>query len=167
MPPNNLAVLLIDMQPFFLYFLEKWRKYFLIENQAAVLRLCAAYDIPVAVLEFKGGGETISCLNEIAKRARRNSTFYKCCDDGFKSPELNETLLQWSINILLLMGINAPYCVKETAASALRSGYRIATAGDLIGNMEGDRTEYTSWYMRNGIYRPTYPELLKDLGFTY
>lgn len=52
-------------------------------------------------------------------------------NDVFASGEL-DTMLSESVNIVL-MGMSARYCVKETVTSALARGHRIHTSFDMIG----------------------------------
>lgn len=145
------AVILVDMQCHFIGQIRHSAKSSLIKNQQRILQSCQENDIPICVLEYIGSGETISRLAKKLKCVPRVRTIKKCHDDGFRDTELDRVLENWGVSNILLMGINAEYCVKETAKSALKHGYRIMTAPGLIsGSAQHDPTDCIEWYTRNG-----------------
>ncbi len=151
----SLAVLLIDMQPSFLGKISKKKKVGLVSRQIEVIRECARLDVPLIVLEYRNQGDTlIELMNEV-RLVPRNQLIIKLYDDGFEGTDLNRILKGFSVKTLVLMGVNASYCVKKTALSAVGLGYKIITGDYLIDNTcrccrhrEKDR----GWYMTNGVF---------------
>lgn len=145
------AVILIDMQCGFMNQLRQNTRSALIKNQQSVIMVCRVADIPICVLEYIDHGETISKLTKKLKCVPRVKTIQKFHDDGFRDTELGSVLENWGVRNILLMGINAEYCVKETAKSALKRGYSIMTAPGLIsGSVHHDPTDCIKWYKQNG-----------------
>lgn len=148
---GKIAILLIDMQVHFVPKVREDRKPSLIDAQKQILAYCAEHDVPVCIVEFAGYGETISDLQEILTKIPRAKIVEKYEDDAFSNPELKQTLSTWGVNMLLLMGINADYCVKKTATSAIRNKFRILTASSLIsGQREHSEDDSIGWYAANG-----------------
>jgi len=148
---GKIAVVLIDMQVRFVPNVREDRKPSLIDSQKKILAYCAEHDVPVCIVEFAGYGETISDLHEILKKIPRTKIVEKYEDDAFSNPELKQTLSTWGVNTLLLMGINADYCVKKTAASAIQNKFRILTAPSLIsGQRKHSKDDSIEWYAANG-----------------
>jgi len=135
--PENLAVLLIDMQSGFINTEEK-RK--LIPNQISVLNQCFKKEIPVIIVEFEGEGKTDDALLKVVENNHTSAChkITKSVNDAFSEKELNNLLKKIKAKTLLLMGINACACVFETAVTAKRKGYELITSEDLIaGYCEG------------------------------
>lgn len=144
------TVVLIDMQEDFIRNLRVGVEN-LIKNQIKILRNCAMYDIPCAVLEYVGYGSTASVLAEELHSIRRCVTFPKQSNSGFLNFALDPKLKLWGSSRLLLMGINAEYCVRATAWDAIRNGYEIVTAPELIsGRPQDDPNDCINWYRENG-----------------
>ena len=149
----NLTVLLIDMQPRLLSLVREKEK--LIENQIEIIRWCAKEDIPLVVLEFEGAGETIDVLRKEIEKVPRVKTIQKKHDDGFTSQKLEKQLKIFDSKTLLLMGINADYCVKETAIGAMKKGFVIATSNALISGWRVHSSDNSlPFYKENGIVFP-------------
>ncbi len=145
------AVLLVDMQTDFVRLLRKGSLNKLLPNQIAVIRQCAAFDIPVVVLEYEKCGITIPKLMREVKKVPRFVSVTKKLDSGFSKKELSVQLMRWKCRKLLLTGINAEFCVLSTATDALRSGYSIVTSPQLIaGRPQHAKDDCISWYAKNG-----------------
>jgi len=159
---EGLAILLIDMQDFYI---DNDEKRELIPRQISALRLCEN-NIPLVVLEYNHRGETTNILKREIKNLPQKNVIWmkKYWNDGFKDTGLHERLQKRGIQTLLLMGINAGFCVYATAKSALSYGYRIVTCGDLIAGYEGKSQTYCTgpeWYIENGVYAINHEVLLK------
>jgi len=150
--PHKVAALLVDMQRFFLRDLEVGVEASLIAAQKEIIRYCAQADIPLFVLEYNDEGRTIGELRHEIARVPQTKTIIKKHDDGFKRTALDECLQEFSITHLLLMGVNASFCVRDTARSALRRGYQIITADHLIANCKCDICDVLNkdreWYQK-------------------
>ena len=72
-------------------------------------------------------------------------------NDGFSGTDLKDTLEKMGAKRLLLMGINSDSCVRETADSALKFGFKIVTSKDVIASRN---TNGIFWYKRNGGVLP-------------
>ncbi len=158
--PANLGVLLIDMQDRFVQGLAREGAAKIISHQVKVLDYCREHDVPVFVLEFYGCGETIHPLSDHVSRLRRKECIIKRYNDGFYDTLLSARLQAEEIKTLLLMGINASYCVKRTAAGAINNGFSIMTSGQLIAdNRISEFGSAIKWYQRNGQYHNNYQML--------
>lgn len=148
---GNLVVLLIDMQDHFIGGDEE--KKGLIANQKSVLRFCQEKDVPVVVIEYEGEGSTTSSLlEELGKIASCNChKVVKGKDDAFDGTRLDTLLSQLHAKVLLLMGINACKCVRDTALSAIRRGYTVITSETLIAGYcpSCRRKGIARWYTEN------------------
>jgi nicotinamidase-related amidase len=128
------AALLIDMQEKFVRSLCLMDREMLVRSQTAVIRHCAAHDTPLIVLEFVDYGKTISELRTEIEEVPRASFITKSSNNGFRKTGLEEMPEMRRADSLLLMGINASYCVLATAKCAVEKRYRVITAFDLIAN---------------------------------
>lgn len=147
----NTAVLLIDMQETFVKNMRIGRAPLIIERQIQILRHCAQVDIPVAVLEFSLKGRTISVLRKTLHTVPRVRVFKKRTDSGFENKNLKKQLEDWQVQNLILMGINAQFCVKATAQDALKNGFAISTSPDLISGQSNHAIhDDIAWYRANG-----------------
>jgi len=144
---NDVAVLLIDMQDYFLN--EEKRK--LIPNQIAVIKECKKNDVPIVVLEYSGCGETTSELQKELKGVSNCHKLIKSSDSAFGSTRIDNLLRQLKAKTLLLMGINACACVLETGKDAVRNGYEVVTSDMIIGGYcpSCGKSNPDSWYEKN------------------
>jgi nicotinamidase-related amidase len=156
---GNWAVLLIDMQPRFLQRLDEIKRENLIAHQMSVIRCCADYDIPVILVEYNitdteydiedNEEPTVEILLKAAEAVPRREKITKKTADAFTYPYLLSHLRYWGVDGVVLMGVYASYCVRITAESALRKGFKIATAKELIADQDGKVD--LCWYRRNGL----------------
>lgn len=158
---GNLAVLLIDMQEWFLLGIEYEEKHREIPYQLEVLEYCKNKDIPVFVLEYKDCGSTIKILKDKVDSLEKKTYITKPYDDGFVKTDLAEQLRKNEIATVLLMGINASACVLNTAAGAVMAGFKVMTSDDLIADPKSyGLNESIEWYRSNGVYKDDYKDLL-------
>jgi len=156
---NSLAVIIVDMQEYFLEDLEEEDRNRIIENQINIIHWCAKNNCPIVVLEYYQRGPTIGILKEKLKRVPRVKTVIKRDDNGFEGTKLNRVLNKLRVKTLLLVGINANACVRSTACGGKKNGFNIATSESLIANDSGRPIDQV-WFEKNTIYEPTVPELL-------
>lgn len=148
---NYDAAILVDMQTRFVSALRKGALPRLISSQTTILNQCIESDKPVAVLEYKcsDGVETIPELASLLEKVPRSEVIRKSNNDGFIDTNLHKILRSWEVKHLLLMGINAEYCVLSTTKSALLLGFKVITAPCLIaGPDHHDPKDCISWYKR-------------------
>ncbi len=164
---NKLAVILVDMQDFFLKKVTKENRKRIIPNQIKVINFCEKYKIPLIVLEYKRRGDTTKILREKIKRLPHTEIVVKEHNSGFRGTNLAEILEEIKVRNILLMGINASGCVQDTAIGALYRGYKILTASTVIASFsERDRSLATSkkWYSKSGRYFENTNDLLKYIA---
>jgi nicotinamidase-related amidase len=167
--PNGLAVVLIDMQPYFIQNTLPADFARMLTAQQRLLRTCTQYEIPVAVVENEGNGCTISLLQEQIRQLPLKERISKRNWNGFLDTNLMETLRSWNSQSLCFSGVYAKECVKETIESAITLGYHISTAEDLIApyypednSKKPPSRDYLLWYRRKGTYYPSCEEMLKS-----
>lgn len=169
---NSVAILLIDMQDYFLKGIDPAEKEKEIPYQIEVLDYCKKNEIPVFILEYKDYGSTTSILREKLNELTDKTYIIKLNENGFIDTDLADRLNQKGVKNLLLMGINASACVLNTAKGALESGYTIMVSKDLIADRPPsnqwqfywDFNESIDWYKKNGIYQDNYKDLLKIIS---
>lgn len=150
----NIATLLIDMQLPFIGELRSGSLDRILPYQLDTLAYCAEHDIPVVVIEYIGEGSTHRELRDVLRMVPRRFRVRKRCNDGFSTMMLERALNRWRIDTLFLMGINAAYCVKATASTALKRGFKIATSADVIAGAREDNHPHDDdigWYNTEGI----------------
>lgn len=134
---KNIAVLMIDMQDFFLKNLDDESRSVLVRNQGEVLDFCLKKNVPVFVFEYKAGGvlrgPTTKVLLEKLKRLSQR-VIVKDNNSAFVGTKLEELLKESKVKTILLLGINANGCVQDTAMGAIRRGYKVVTSSDLIAS---------------------------------
>ncbi|MEK6899693.1 MAG: isochorismatase family protein [Nanoarchaeota archaeon] len=163
-PPRDLGVLLIDMQPTFLEKLDLYKSRQMINYQSKVLDYCVEQDLPVFVLEFLGCGKTIRSLSRKMSPLKRIKKITKRNDDGFKKTSLAADLSVEGIRTVMLMGVYASYCIRDTAIGAIDNGFDITTSRMLIADpfsLEHEFKESIKWYKEYGQYNDNYAKLLK------
>lgn len=154
---GSVAVLIVDMQTEFLKDLARGARQILVSAQVQVIGECAERDIPVIVLEFdkRYHGSTVAPIMNALRRVPRVFRLSKDRNDGFTNKDLQTTLEELGIGKIILMGVNATFCVRETAQSAVRKGYQILTADDLIADGSHiSAGKCAPWYEANGTFFP-------------
>ncbi len=163
---GNLAVLLIDMQDYFLEDISSEEKAREIPYQLDVLDYCKEKSIPVFVLEYKDSGPTIKVLKDKVDSLEKKTYITKSHDNGFIGTNLAEQLKEYSIDTLLLMGVNATACVVDTAYGALKEGFNIMTSKELIADPPYFRSldEGVRWYSVYGVHMDSYKDILDTIS---
>jgi len=157
---DETAVLLIDMQERFVCMLWRHTRRRLVKAQIELLQHCARENVPLFVLQYIGDGDVIEELWEAIENVPRAQFITKNWDDGFNETNLGGYLEELRVKSLVLTGVNASFCVKKTAQTAVRLGYKIATASSLIANyamlqnlfFQDDYQLHRRWYKRNGVF---------------
>jgi nicotinamidase-related amidase len=166
---ESLAVLIIDMQDSFIK--NDPEKRGLVANQIIMLRYLKDKNVPIIIFDFVGHGETTQSLVDEIKILPVNNIYRlkKSENNAFTNPKLSTLLKEKKITTLLLMGINAAYCVWATADAAIKKGYTIITSKDLIAGYYGNDWELhcdgPEWYMENGVYVDEHNKILQHINY--
>lgn len=137
-PIGGSAVLLIDMQADFLQFAERESIDMLVQNQLELLHQERKRGSAIVVFEYLGHGPTISPLREMALTYERVKFITKTQNGGFENfspidPDNPiHVLNQWSVDHLIVAGVNGAYCVKCTVAGALKAGFSVSTSAKVV-----------------------------------
>lgn len=149
---SDVAVILIDMQPGFVSRLRRGEADRIVPSQVAVLKFCKEKNIPIVILEFFGSGSTVQTLADEIGSYDKVKIIEKNYNDGFRNTVLNAHLKLIGAKKLFLMGINADFCVRETAEGAIERGYKIITSDKVIAGMpHHSQNNSLPWYRKNGV----------------
>jgi nicotinamidase-related amidase len=168
---NTIAVIIIDMQDFFLQHFKESVCRTLISNQLKVLDLCAKKHIPLIVTEYKARGKfrgsTTHILNKKIKTIS-HVLIIKEKNSAFTKTNLDEVLKKLKIKKLFIMGINANACVQDTAISAIHKKYKVFTAKGITASASRTDLEFSQknegWYRNNCILLNSPEEALMEIG---
>jgi nicotinamidase-related amidase len=168
---SKTAIILVDMQDFFLKNFKKNVRSKLVDNQLKVLERCKKEKIPLIVLEYKTRGiyrgKTTPALSEKIKSIYHN-TIIKENNSGFTNTDLGKTLDDLKIKKLFIMGINANACVQDTAISALKRGYRVIVSKETMACAWRDGGEMSKkneeWYKENCTLLETAKEAISEIS---
>ena len=160
------VVVLIGMQDRFIAKLKPGEADRIILNQLAILKLCRQLDIPVVVSEIKKEihGATAEVLINEAKKNTRFLLMDCEHNDSFSGTKLDSYLKNFDAEAIFLMGIHDYACIKYTAETAIKKGYKIMTSDEVIAGpyyRTGDNVG--QWFEKNGICFRTvdiFPETL-------
>ncbi len=130
----DMGALIIDMQPYFLDKIEHGKRSRLLEAQIESVECLVEANIPTIVLEYDNEGETHESIKGKCGELKVCKYIAKHYDDGFRETDLKDILDHWNLSKLIVMGINASFCVKETVRNAVDNGYQVFTARQLIAN---------------------------------
>ncbi|MDP2908028.1 MAG: isochorismatase family cysteine hydrolase [Nanoarchaeota archaeon] len=158
---DKLAVLVIDMQDFWLSEIDEKELETELPYQTEVLNYCDKNNIPVFVIEYKNCGPTTAYLSNKLKDMPKKEYITKTNRSAFERTNLEEKLKASGVDTLILMGVYASHCVKGTAEGALDAGFYIITSKDLIADdKHNNKKESIEWYKEKGVYKDSYKELL-------
>jgi len=88
--------------------------------------------------------------------------FTKSAADAFSNPQLLAHLRQREIGELALAGVMAEACVRATAKSALRHGFRVTLLADAVESRHEWKKRAAFWYLRRkGVTIQTCAEFLE------
>lgn len=168
MNDKHIAVLLIDMQKYFVAKLRPGSHRRMINQQVKVIEACIRFDIPLFIIEVSPErlGKTIAKLLRKVRRVPRSYFISKKHSSAFynPTPDIEHLLQELEIKKLVVMGINADYCVKETAEDALKRGFEIISAADLISGQDHHSPDNSrDWYEANGTFAESANALLPIL----
>lgn len=131
----------------------------MIRTQGEIIYRCGVENVPLYLIRTTDGltkkckYNPIRPLTDRAVEVKRQYLVTKGYDDSFQGTYLDELLKREDVTTLLLMGINSNACVRDTAKTALKKGYKIATGNNLILDYRKEKhAEAVSWFKENGIW---------------
>jgi nicotinamidase-related amidase len=160
---RKIAVIIVDMQDFFLDKFSDKKRNILIQKQSKVIDFCIEQKTPLIFLEYKDRGVTTKLLSQPIKNSPHVEIVTKDSNGGFTNTNLDEILKNKGVEEIVLMGINASGCVQDTAIGALNRGYKIVTSGDVIASAtkrDSDLATSKKWYSQKGLFFENADELL-------
>lgn len=164
----NKALIIVDMQNFFLKNMKLKNKKELIKNQLFVIQACVGNKIPVIELEYAGTDTSRGkIISELHKKYTPHATIIKKDNGGFTNTVLEKVLTEIKVKEIILIGINANGCIQDTAMGGLHRGYKVTTALGCIANVWSDDLKLSKnnerWYKEKTKLFPTTNELVKYL----
>ena len=167
---NGVAVLLIDMQEFFLQHFDKHIRKELVDNQISVLNFCIKNKLPIIATEYKCRGifrgHMITTLHKKLGKALAHIVV-KESNSGFTKTELDQVLKDLKVKRLLIMGINANACVQDTTIGAISRGYKVLISKGIIASAGRKDLEISKrnmkWYKAHSNFFETPKELIIHL----
>lgn len=150
--PAQKALLIIDMQEPFLREHQRDEVALMIQAQIELIRECKKQNVPIIVVEFAKHGNTIPELQAELSGYKNLHFVVKRSDDAFLGTALRSFLDDFGVEEVILAGVNASYCVFETAQSAVKYKFRIVTSERLISDSPRNKKKDKSlwWYRENG-----------------
>lgn len=160
------AIVIIDMQESYLseyYPTPEFKQ--LVKEQQKVIRWARTKGVPIIVVEYSGLGNTVQLIKG---SLGKENTFYiqkfspGAFDEGTTSKrEISNILKNYRINELIIMGINADYCVAASIKGALILGMKVISIQSTMGNFlpfsepEYPNSHLDSFYFMNGEFNKT------------
>lgn len=131
---NKVAVIIVDMQSYYVGELSEHDKNVIITEQIRLIEKSSQLGRPVIVLEMDTKSATITELKNKLADLEKHFEILKPDSDGFCNHELEFMLRRLSVTHLIITGINASFCVLATAKSALRLGFTVLTSQFLLAD---------------------------------
>lgn len=164
---KNTAVIIIDMQDFFLKNFPTPISNELVEKQKRVILFCLRKKMPFILLEYKAGGvfrgRTVSRIKKIINNSVKE-VLIKENNGGFTNTDLDKTLKNLNIGTLLLMGLNANGCVQDTAIGAIHRRYKVITSEGIIASSSRKDLSLSknngNWFKKNTIFFKNHNDLV-------
>ena len=168
---KNKALIIIDMQDFFLKKFVSNIKKSLVRNQGVLIDLCVKKNIPIIILEYKCKGilrgKTISQLKKKTKYALKE-VIIKENNSGFTNTRLDIVLKDLKINEVILAGINSNGCIQDTAIGALHRKYKVITSLGVMASSSRKDLDLSKknkdWFIDNTIFFENLKDLIKYLN---
>lgn len=157
----NPAAIVIDMQYSFLSRINNLKR--IVDAQCETIKYFSENSLPVILMSYKDGGQVIPIINKAVNYHKKPIKIIKRHDDCFSKTNLEYILKEKAISNIVLMGVNASACVKDTAITGLEKGFRIATASDLISDNRVVERGYGLFYESQCNWFKNYSALLERI----
>ncbi len=156
---KDVAVVVVDMQSFFLKNVNHLVKVKLLKNQSEILIWSSKNKMPTIFLEYGDEGISRGKTNSVlinSSDGKFTSSLVKNSNSGFTGTNLDKVLNNFGVSKIILMGINANGCVQDTAIGAIRRNYQVCTADGIIANSHcldmNLSVKNKKWYQENTRY---------------
>lgn len=134
---SGLAVLVVDMQAFFLGNLDLTVRRELVQHQWEVVDFYQRRDVPIIGVEMELGQKIKNQRTiPILRRYMTGDQIRKKTRDAFLETELEERLDQSHCRDLIVMGLYRSECVAATIERAYQFGYHLSTASTVIADSQ-------------------------------
>lgn len=150
------AVLIIDMQKYFLQQLPNKVKNELLAHQMHILAFCKKNKIPVIFAKLENDTVSIGAIDTVLMNATKDlvcTVVNKRNNSAFTNTDLDTKLKQNKVSRLLVMGLNANACIQDTVIAALKRGYKVLAAEEIMASTSrGDlllSRRNKEWYIKN------------------
>ena len=160
----NDALIIVDMQKWFLEDLKREEKRSLVNAVISILNASKIYNVPVATLEYYSKGPTIP---EIRANIRTDyCLFRKTMPNGFYKTRLKNQLTEWNTEHVYIIGGFGARCLTSTAKN-IPNGINVSTAADLVFDIPGEEKETIDWFVKNGKYYHHHESIIEDMAKNY
>ena len=151
--PKRIGLVIVGMQPRYLSDIPAAEKEGIIAGIVDLARAGKRQKMPVAVVQYKGGGTTIAeALEAIAVLPHHTVS---------QGVHLDEFLRSHGVDAIILAGVHASCYVREVAEQAITAGYEVMTATDLVAdNPIVSVRDMWGWYNKKTNLYPHSIELI-------
>jgi len=161
---RKLGLVVVDMQPKYLDDIPVEAQAGIVAGVADILVAAKKIQMPVALIEYADSGRTIPAVRRLIMTVPRDRrrVITKWHPSAFASTRLDGFLRSQGVNVLIIAGVHAHCCVRETAGDAVKAGYPVVTAPDLIADNPSISVRETwKWY---GQYTTFYAHSAELIG---
>lgn len=151
----NLGVLVVDMQVSFVNQLfSEGEEELLIESSEIILNIAKKKNLPSILVEFQSKqvtpGNTIPEIFDLFKKLNNKLILEKQENSAFSNPLVHRFFQNNNVKNLIVIGLNASICVKESCISARSLNYEIYTSSRLISDYASvNKNKSITWYIDN------------------
>jgi isochorismate hydrolase len=165
----NLALIVIDMQTFFLKDIHKSDRQKIVKNQKEVIDLFMKNNLPIILIEYNLTPEkqqkTIRPLSKPLQNYDNVTHFIKSKSGAFHLKSLQRYILNERINAVCAMGINKTACVLESINTKTLNDKLIITGDSVIAEPRIWRKydDEQKWFYNNTRFYNNQKKLVKKL----
>ena len=157
------AVIVVDMQEYYLELVRQKAREPLIRAHENILRHCAQTNTPVVYLEYAGFGNTIERLRHNSLGITNYGIVRKRHLNGFRELELARMLKLWEVSNVYLTGVFSNACVQSTAKGAIKEGFRVLVSKDAIAEDAVIKNDFR-WFKRNAEFYEEHGRALEKIA---
>jgi len=150
---ENIGVLIVDMQiPFVNEIHDDKKEEEMVEFQELILKKSREKNWPVCLIETENKGITIP---EISENINKGDNYILCSknkNSAFSNTYVDRFFKNKNISKLIIMGLNASLCIKDTVFDAKKNKYIIYTSSRLMADYGSlNRNLSQDFYNENSI----------------
>jgi nicotinamidase-related amidase len=153
---DNLALMIIDMQEYFLENVSIDRRMPMIESQRNVIDYFMDKKAPIILVEMKfksqNMGETIPLIKDKVCNYEHALYLNKSVCNALEVPEISEKVSGLEAKTLVIAGVYASRCVNETAMRASLK-YKVHVADDIIAMSDLAIKSYQGFERRKRLFK--------------